>query len=176
MTLIIQTERLVLRLLTIEDASFILTLLNQESFILNIGDKNIRTLEEAQAYIECGPLAMQSQLGFSLYCCQSKEDGELIGLSGLIKRDGVLYPEVGFAFLADYCRLGYGRESAEAVVNYAFNKLKLIKLNAICNIDNTASQRLLKSLNFEYLQHLKLPNIDNSVLLFERTAHAKVNS
>ena len=122
--MILETKRLILRLVNSSDKTMILALLNEPNFIKNIGDKDVRDLNSALNYINSGPLTMQSSLGFSLYCCELKETGETIGLSGLIKREGIAHPEVGFAFLSTHCQQGYGFESATAVVNYAFKKLE----------------------------------------------------
>lgn len=166
--IILETERLILRLLTKNDQQMILTLLNEPSFIQNIGDKNVRSLTDAWEYISNGPLAMQNSLGFSLYCCELKNSGEVIGLSGLIKRQGIAHPEIGFAFLNKYCQKGYGFESAKAVLNYASKALKLNTLQAICNPDNHASSVLLTKLGFTLKKQISLEQISQKVNLFER--------
>lgn len=97
--MIVETTRLQLRLLQSADASMVLTLLNQASFIKNIGDKAVKNNHDAIAYINNGPLTMQRELGFSLYCCVKKSDSQAIGIARLIKRDGIEQPEIGFAFL-----------------------------------------------------------------------------
>ena len=165
---ILETKRLILRVLSAADADMILRLLNQADFLTNIGDKGVRNFQDACEYIEQGPVAMQQALGFSLYCCQLKTTGEAIGMSGLIKRDGVEHPEVGFSFLSEYQRQGYGKESVSAVINYARDELLLKKLNAICNPDNKGSIALLTSQKFEEIGLVSVPNIDEDVLLFER--------
>lgn len=170
--MICQGERLILRLLTDDDAPMILSLLNQPSFIKNIGDKGVRNLNDAKNHIAEGPLAMQRSLGFSMYCCQLKTTGETIGLSGLIKRPGIEHPEIGFAFLPQYCKQGYGFESAKATIEYAQEYLRLPKLQAICNPDNNASIALLTKLGFTYIKQLVIPTIDNTINLFERSLNA----
>lgn len=115
---IVQTERLTIRLIELEDYSMILSLFNEPAVLKFIGDKNIRNNEDAINYIKTGPLHMQKTLGFSLYVCEIKSTGELIGLSGLIKRDGIQFPEVGFAFLNKFTGMGFGFESVNAVIKY----------------------------------------------------------
>ncbi len=166
----LETERLALRLLNDDDAPMIMSLLNEPSFIQNIGDKKVRDIEGALNYIHSGPLAMQNQFGFSLYCCQLKTTGETIGISGLIKRPEIEFPEVGFAFFQQYCGQGFGFESASVVMKYAHEKLNFQKLHAICNSDNVASIALLKKLAFRYLNDIVLPNNDNTIKLFEHNA------
>ncbi|WP_448550469.1 GNAT family N-acetyltransferase [Thalassotalea fusca] len=165
---ILETDRLVLRVLSPADADMIITLLNQPDFIQNIGDKGVRDFESACEYIETGPIAMQQALGFSLYCCQLKSSGEPIGMSGLIKREGVEYPEVGYSFLSQYQRKGYGKESVAAVIEYARSQLALKCLNAICNPSNSASIALLEGQQFKKKGLVSVPNIDQEVVLFER--------
>ena len=164
---ITRTKRLLIRLLTADDAAMILQLLNEPAFLTNIGDKGVSTLNEALNYINTGPLAMQKSLGFSLYCCQLLSTGQAIGLSGLIKREGVEQPEVGFAFLNRFCGQGYGYESAAAVIKHAKTRLGLKQLQAICNRDNQASIGLLTKLGFVYQQDIFLPGEVEKIKLFE---------
>jgi RimJ/RimL family protein N-acetyltransferase len=168
MKMIIETPRLALRLLNENDADMIIELLNEEAFINNIGDKQVRTKQDALNYINNGPLAMQRDFGFSLYCCVDKVDGQTIGLSGMIKRMGIEHPEVGFAFLGKYCRLGYGFESADAVITHATKHLGIKHLQAICNPDNNASVALLTRLDFSFNKNINLEESDKVVMLFDR--------
>jgi RimJ/RimL family protein N-acetyltransferase len=157
-----------MRLLNHNDAEMILKLLNEKNFLDNIGDKNVRNLQDARDYIDLGPLTMQRKMGFSLYCCQKKSDNQTIGLSGLIKREGVELPEVGFAFLADFCRQGYGYETAIAVIDFANVSLNIEHLQAISNVDNIASIGLLKRLGFRFLKNIQLDDMSAPVSLFEK--------
>ena len=111
---------------------------------------------------------MQQALGFSLYCCQRKDTGQTIGLSGLIKRPGVEHPEVGYAFLTEHCRQGFALESVEAVVEYAREQLKLPVLQAITSVNNSASVKLLQRLEFSFLGLITLPGSAEEINLFER--------
>jgi RimJ/RimL family protein N-acetyltransferase len=163
-----ETDRLIIRLLEDVDASMILTLLNEDQFIKNIGDKGVRTLNDALNYIHSGPLAMQELLGFSLYCCQLKGSNEVIGLSGLIKRDAIDQPEVGFALLSQYCSQGYGYESVKAVIDHAKNDLHLKTLQAICNTDNEISSFLLTKLKFNYIKLIQLEENSEKIKLYQK--------
>lgn len=151
-----------------EAPRLLLRLLNEEGFIKNIGDKQVRTKADALNYINNGPLALQRDFGFSLYCCVKKSNGEAIGISGLIKREGIEFPEVGFAFLSKHCQQGYGFESAEAVIKYATTQLLLKHLQAICSPDNKASIVLLSRLGFIFNKNIKLDDNTNEVMLFDR--------
>lgn len=169
----IDTERLSLRLLQESDSEMILTLLNEPAFIQNIGDKGVRDIQGAIDYINGGPLSIQQKLGYSLYCCVEKSSQKPIGISGLIKRDGIDFPEVGFAFLNNYCGKGYGYESASAVIRYAAEILNIHKIQAICNPDNTASNALLSKLSFKQIKMIVLPGGDKEINLYERSLNLK---
>lgn len=164
---IAETERLIIRPLSLSDTEMILVLLNEPAFIKNIADKGVRNLNDAKDYIINGPWAMHELHGFSLYCCQRKCDGKTIGLSGLFKREGVTHPEVAFAFLEKYCRQGYGFESVSAVIEYARETLQLKLLQAITNTNNQGSIKLLEKSGFNFLNVMKLPTIDTEINLFE---------
>lgn len=166
--IILKTERLILRLLAESDQGMILQLLNEPAFIENIGDKKVNNLADALNYISTGPLAMQKSLGFSLYCCELINSGEQIGISGLIKREGIEHPEVGFAFLNKYCKKGYGFESTSAVVKYARDVLKIKTLQAICNPENTASSSLLTKVGFHFKQQILHDVSSQKLNLFEK--------
>jgi RimJ/RimL family protein N-acetyltransferase len=165
--IILETERLTLRLLTGSDQHMILQLLNEPAFIENIGDKGVKNLADALNYILTGPLAMQESLGFCLYGCELKSSGEFIGLSGLIKRDSIEHPEVGFAFLAKHCRKGYGFESSNAVLKYAKNVLQISTLQAICNPENIASTSLLTKLGFCFIKQILIEVSPQKINLYE---------
>jgi RimJ/RimL family protein N-acetyltransferase len=115
----IETARLRLRELAAGDAPFILTLLNEPSFIQNIGDRGVRSLEDARAYIANGPVASYVRFGFGLYLVELRESGAPIGICGILKRDALPDPDLGFAFLPGHWKQGYAFESAAAVRHYA---------------------------------------------------------
>ena len=96
---VIETPRLALHRLTTDDADFILELLNEPSFLRYIGDKGVRTREDACQYILAGPMASYDRFGFGLYRVERKDSGEPIGMCGLLKRESLEDVDVGFAFL-----------------------------------------------------------------------------
>ena len=114
---VLETDRLILRWLSTDDAEFILELLNEPSFLQYIGDKGVRTLEDARNYILNGPVDMYARLGFGLYLTELKERGVPLGICGLLKRDGLEDVDIGFAFLPRFWAKGYAYESA-AVLAY----------------------------------------------------------
>jgi len=162
----LDTERLILRELSTDDAEFILRLLNEPSFIRFIGDKGVRNLEDARQYILTGPTASYQQHGFGLYLVLLKPNDEPIGMCGLLKRATLPDVDIGFAFVPESWRHGYAFESASAVFNYGKDVLKLPRIVAITNKDNDASARLLEKLGLRYERLIDLNGNGDVTKLF----------
>lgn len=163
---LIETERLILRKLTVEDAPFMLRLLNEPSFIKNIGDRKVRTLEDARAYIADFPLASYAQFGFGPYLTQEKESQAEIGICGLRKRALFDAPDIGYALLPEYCGRGYALEASKGLMSYAKTTLGLTHMFGVVNQDNAPSIRLLEKLGFTYLKNVSLEAESKEVNLF----------
>ena len=163
----LETERLTLRHLSPEmDAEFILRLLNEPSFLQYIGDKAVRTLDDARAYIRNGPMKSYEENGFGLYRVGLKEDGRAIGICGLIKRDTLPDPDIGFAFLPEYWNQGYAYESAAEVMRHAREELRLDRILAITSPDNEASGKLLGKIGLRLQRTIRLSDDADEVKLF----------
>ena len=154
--MVLSTERLILRQLTLDDAEFILRLVNDPAWVQYIGDKNVRTLADARAYIENGPLAMYRRRGFGLNLVALKDSGVPIGIWGLIRRDTLDDVDLGFAFLPEYRSQGYAFESAAATMAHGKDALNLSRLLAITSPGNVASTQLLGKLGFRFERLLRL--------------------
>jgi RimJ/RimL family protein N-acetyltransferase len=163
---ILETDRLILRHLSPEDAEFILQLVNEPSWIRFIGNKGVRTIEDARNYILNGPMEMYSRLGFGLYLVELKEEGEPVGICGLIKRDFLEDVDIGFAFLQKFWGKGYAYESASAVMAYGKRAFGLNRLLAITSPDNYDSVKLLEKLGFNFESMIKLSDDSQEVRLF----------
>ena len=163
---VIETERLLLRQLAIEDAGFILELLNEPSFIRNIGDRGVRTIEGANSYILNGPVASYAKNGFGLYLVKLKETDESIGMCGLIKRDTLDDVDIGYAFLPKFWSKGYAVESAQAVKEYAKNTIGLDRLVAIVDPENEGSIRVLEKIGLQFEKMVRLSEDDIDLKLF----------
>ena len=163
---VIETERLVLRRLAIDDAEFIVELLNQPSFLRYIGDKEVRNNADAVRYIQGGPLASYERFGFGLYLVELKETGVPMGICGLLKRDSLPDVDVGFAFLPSYWSQGYAFEAAAAVMTYGRDVLGLRRIVAITSPDNEGSIRLLEKLGLRFERLIKLSADQSEVRLF----------
>jgi RimJ/RimL family protein N-acetyltransferase len=164
--MVIETERLRLRQLAPGDAAFILRLLNEPSFIENIGDKAVRTIEDATSYILTGPVASYERFGFGLYVVEAKETGVAVGMCGLSKRDALEEVDIGYAFLPEFWSKGYGLESASAVMAYAREGLGLKRIVAITSLDNQSSIRLLEKIGFRFERLIRLSDDDEEIKLF----------
>jgi RimJ/RimL family protein N-acetyltransferase len=145
---VLDTGRLALRRLSLDDAEFILRLLNEPSFLRFIGDKGVRTLADARRYISTGPTASYERFGFGLLLVELKEGREPIGICGLLKRDWLDHADLGFAFLPRFWSRGYAFESASAVLDHTRRTFGLKRILAITAPDNAASVGLLRKLGF----------------------------
>jgi ribosomal-protein-alanine N-acetyltransferase len=166
---IIDTPRLVLRELQPEDAAFILELLNEEDFVRFIGDKGVRTLPDAREYIDKGPVASYVSNGFGLYAACLR-DGTALGICGLVKRDGLDAPDLGFAFLSRHRSKGYALESSRAVLERGRNEFKLRRILAVTTPDNQRSIGLLQKAGFKYEGLIRLSEDADELKLFCSTA------
>ncbi len=152
----LKTSRLVLRQLGPDDAPFILRLLNEPSWLANIGDKCVHTTAEAQHYIQTGPAAMYARFGFGLYQVRLSASDEPIGMCGLLKRETLEDVDLGFAFFPEFWGNGYAREAATAVLSEARNTLSLARIVAITTRNNDASRKLLGKLGFVLERPIRL--------------------
>lgn len=159
-----------LRVLVEADAPFILDLLNQPSFLQYIGDRKVRTLEDARTYIRNGPLKSIATYGHGLLLVSRREDDAPIGLCGLLKREALPAPDIGYALLPTYWSLGYAREAAAAVLRHAHEGLGIGRVLAITSPDNEASIRLLEGLGFTFERATRLSETEPEVKLFVREA------
>ncbi|RKS53505.1 RimJ/RimL family protein N-acetyltransferase [Gillisia mitskevichiae] len=165
------TERLSLRLSTLEDAAFMLELLNTPKWLQFIGDRNIRSKEDAEAYIQNNILPVIKKYGFGNFTVIRKSDNSKIGCCGLYDREGVEGIDIGFAFLPEYENQGYALESAFKIKELALKEFRLDRLSAITNKKNIGSQKLLEKLDLEYKKEISLPNSKEPILLYKWEAN-----
>jgi RimJ/RimL family protein N-acetyltransferase len=165
---VLETDRLVLRRLSLDDAEFILRLLNEPSFLRYIGDKGVRNLDDARAYLLNGPIASYTRYGFGLYHTSLKETGEPIGMCGLLKRDALPDVDVGFAFLPKFWRQGYAAESAAAALRHGKSDFGITRVLAITSPDNLGSIRTLEKIGFRFERMIRLTEDSPEINLFVR--------
>jgi RimJ/RimL family protein N-acetyltransferase len=163
---ILETERLALRELASDDAAFVLELLNDPGFIRNIGDRGARTAEDARRYIAERIVASYKTNGFGLYGVAPKKTGTLVGICGLVKREGLDHPDIGFAFLERFRGNGYATEAAAAILAHGRDLLGLAPLLAITALDNKGSIRVLEKIGLRFDRIVRLPNAERDSRLF----------
>jgi ribosomal-protein-alanine N-acetyltransferase len=164
--IVCETARLRLRHLLDRDAAFILELLNEPDFIRNIGDREVRTLEDARRYIQHGPMVSYSQHGFGLWLVELREGGEPIGICGLLKRDYLQDVDVGFALREAHRGKGYAFEAAEAAMRHGKEDLGLSRIVAITSPDNQLSAKVLRKLGLEFECTIRIPDQSRDTRLF----------
>jgi RimJ/RimL family protein N-acetyltransferase len=150
----------------VEDGEFILGLVNEAAFIRNIGDKGVRTVEDAREYILNGPVASYARFGFGLYLVELAETGAAIGMCGLLKRDSLEDVDIGFAFLEKFWGRGFACESAAAVMEYGRSALGIERIVAITSPDNQGSIRVLEKLGLRFDKMIRMPGSDEDTRLF----------
>lgn len=166
MSFVAETERLELVHLTVEDAPFILELVNDPAWLRFIGDRGVRTVAQAEAYLRDGPLASYAAHGFGLYLVRRQADGALLGMCGLLKRPSLPQPDIGFAFLPQFTGQEYGFEAATAVLHHTRHVLNLSPILAIVKPNNHRSIKLLEKLGLRFQQRLFLDEGQSEVLLY----------
>jgi ribosomal-protein-alanine N-acetyltransferase len=157
---VLETERLILREVEEADAPFVLELLNSPGFLENIGDRGVRTEDEARAYIVERVIGSYRQHGFGMWLTIQKLDDTAVGLAGLVKRDGLDVPDVGYAFAPRVWGQGYAQEAAAGVLAHARGPMGIPKLAAITTLENFASMAVLRKIGFTYQGTIQLPGID----------------
>jgi RimJ/RimL family protein N-acetyltransferase len=166
---VLETERLILRWLNTDDAAFILRLVNEPSWLKYIGDKGVRTLQDAENYIRNGPVEMYGRLGFGLYLVELRDGSGPLGICGLIKRESLEHVDLGFAFLSNFWHNGYAYEAANAAMAYGKNVLGLSRIVAIVSRDNHPSSKLLEKLGFRFERTVALNSDEGELKLYATT-------
>lgn len=157
---VLETERLVLREVEEADAAFVLELLNSPGFLENIGDRGVRTKDEARSYILERMIGSYREHGFGMWLTLQKLDNTPVGLAGLVRREGLDMPDVGYAFAPRAWGRGYAQEAAAAVLAHARGPLGIPKLAAITTPENFASMAVLRKIGFTFQGMIQLPGIE----------------
>ena len=157
----LETSRLQIRWLDFDDAEFIFQLVNDPDWVRFIGDKDVSNLDDARNYIKTGPMEMYREHGFGLNRVALKENDKAIGICGILQREALPEPDLGFAFLPEYRGHGYALEASRAVLEYGFKCLGFHSLAAILSAQNTASANLASKLGFSFARtHQAEPNAE----------------
>ncbi|WP_114766424.1 GNAT family N-acetyltransferase [Vibrio rhodolitus] len=167
MTVVCETERLIVRHFALSDAPFIVRLLNQDSFIRYIADKNVRTEEDAINYLTQGPLASYAQYGFGLNLVMFKECQTPIGMCGVLKRDELEYPDLGYAFLDEFAGKGYASEAAANTLTSTMTQCELETVLAVTLLNNARSNKLLDTVGFSLQGTIELYGSLNNLYQYQ---------
>lgn len=163
-----ETERLTLQPTSEEDAAFIFELVNTPKWLANIGDRNVKSVEEAKAYIKDKMTPQLKKLGYGNYTLIRKLDNTKIGTCGLYDREGLEGIDIGFALLPAYENMGFGLESASKLKDVGIKKFNIKLISAITTKENIASQKLIEKLGLKFIKIVKIPNDEEELLLYSR--------
>jgi RimJ/RimL family protein N-acetyltransferase len=166
MKFVAETERLKLREFTKDDAPFLLELLNTPNWIKFIGDRNVKTLNDAREYASNRLISSYHRFGFGLYMVELKEKSTPIGMCGLVRREALEDVDLGFAFLPQYTGQGYAQEASTATMELARKKVKTRRLVAITMVDNSNSINLLRKLGFNFEKTVNFPGEDQTLMMY----------
>ncbi len=164
--MIVETKRLILREITVEDAEFVLRLVNEPSFVSNIGDKGLKNLQDAERFILEGYWTNQGRLGYGMFLVELKGGRNPIGGCGLLYRKVLDVTDIGFAFLPEYWNRGFAYEAAEALLNYGHSTLGVNKIVGLTSEDNLGSINLLKKLGMNFEKTVKMSDDDHGTVLY----------
>ena len=162
----IVTERLTIRAFTLDDAAFIVTLVNDTDWLRFIGDKAVKTEEDARRYLTAGPMAMYALHGFGLCAIDRTKDRSTIGMCGLIRREGLEDVDIGYALVPAARGQGFAREAARSVLEYGLATLGIDRIVAITDPDNVASTRVLEAIGMRFERHIQLGEGAKRVALY----------
>ncbi len=162
----LETKRLSLRWLTLDDAELMLAVWNDPTFVRYVGDRQIRTIEAARVALEEGALKLFSDYGYGPFRVALISDDTPVGVCGLFRRLGLDEPDIGFAILPGYWRKGLAYEAASAVVRHAKCDLHLDRLTAIVSPENAASVALIEKLGLQFERMHRLPGDDDDVAIY----------
>ncbi len=165
----VETPRLTLRRMEFDDAPLLVKLLNEPSFLENIGDRGVRSIEDAHRYLREGPMAMYEKYGFGLWHVARNSDGAAVGMCGLLKRDNLPDVDIGYAFLPEFWGLGFAIEAAEATMRHGAGKFGLKRIVAVVSQGNNASIRVLEKLGMRHERMFAMRPDEPEVRLYGRT-------
>jgi len=164
----LETARLHLRRVTLDDADLMLAVWNDPAFIRNVGDRGVRSIEDAHAALKTGALKLYADYGYGPYAMVNNSDNAKIGICGLFKRDNLDYPDIGFGVLPDYCGKGYASEASFAVMAHARDDLKIEELTAIVSPGNGPSIALIEKLGLAFVKMITMPGEDEEICLYSK--------
>jgi len=168
---LLTTQRLILELATKNDASFLYELMNDASYIENIGDRNINSIHDAENFITDKFLKSYSDNGYGYYIIKFKDSKIPIGICGLVNREELKVIDIGFALLPEFIQKGFAFEATNALYDYAKNTLKIEDIVAIADAKNKKSIALLGKLGLQFEKMVQLEDDPLECMLFSKAKH-----
>ncbi len=168
----LETERLCMRRLTLDDADLMLAIWNDPTFVHYVGDRGVRTIAEARDNMSEGAFKLYEKYGYGPYRVALKSDDTAVGTCGLFRREGLEDTDIGYGFLPEFCRRGYAYESARAVLEHARADIGLARIIAIVSPDNAASIGLTEKLGLQFEKTARLPGEDKDISLYSMSLQA----
>lgn len=162
-----ETERLIIRPMSPEDREFILDLYNRPKFIKYIGDRQLKTADDAENYIRTRFLPQFDKLGFGNYLIITKEGNHKIGGVGIFEREGLDIVDIGFSLLDEFEGKGYAYEAASKVKSVGMEDFGLQKISAITTKDNFSSQKLIEKLGLKFQKYVTIPEDPEELMYYE---------
>lgn len=162
----LETKRLYLRRVTVDDADLMLAIWNDPDFVRYVGDRGIRTIGQAREAVRSGPLQLYADYGYGPCVLVQKSDGARAGICGLFRREHLEHPDIGFALLPEYCGKGLAGEAASAVLTHARDDLCLDVITAIVSPENAPSIALIRKLGLEFFEMIRMPGDDEDICLY----------
>ncbi|MDQ0592292.1 ribosomal-protein-alanine N-acetyltransferase [Chryseobacterium ginsenosidimutans] len=162
-----ETERLILRPMSLEDGEFILDLYNRPKFIKFIGDRNIKTVADAENYIQNRFLPQFEKLGYGNYLMMTKEGNHKIGGVGIFEREGLDVVDIGFSLLDEFEGKGYAYEAAFKIKSIGMDDFGLKKISAITTKGNFSSQKLIEKLGLKFQKYVTIPDDVEELMYYE---------
>lgn len=163
---VLETDRLTIRKLNVEDALFVFRLVNEPAFLRFIGDRGVRTLDDARKYILDGPTDSYNRFGFGLYLVELKENGTPIGMCGLLKRESLEDVDIGYAYLPEFWGKGYASEAAAAMMAFGKSAFGLERIVAVVSKENYDSIKVLEKIGLQFERMIQLYEGDEEIKLF----------
>ena len=162
----LETERLRLRRVTLDDADLMLTIWNDPAFVRHVGDRGVRTIEQARDAVKSSALRLYAEYGYGPYVVVQKSDNARIGICGLFRREHLDEPDIGFALLPDYFGKGLAGEAAFAVLAHGRDDLGLETITAIVSPENESSIALIRKLGLSFAGMITMPGEDQEICLY----------
>ncbi|GAA5091433.1 GNAT family N-acetyltransferase [Chryseobacterium ginsengisoli] len=153
--------------MSLEDGEFILDLYNRPKFIQFIGDRNLKTITDAENYIQNRFLPQMEKLGFGNYLMITKDENQKVGAVGIFEREGLDVVDIGFSLLDEFEGKGYAYEAAIKVKSIGMDDFGLKKISAITTKDNFSSQRLIEKLGLTFQKFVNIPGDPEELMYYE---------